>query len=438
MKRMVSVHRWLFLLATLLMASFAFGAVRREGTWPEQDPTITVDLTSVTRAEAVRKVADAAGWNVVFKGLPDDRIDVHVKKQPASRVLDMVLADADYIARRENDIIQIRRDDGAARDSQAAPSASAVSPPQAPSPPSPPGVVSPPEPPSPPTPPGKKHKHKSSEDKDRTIFGGSLRVEKTEVVDDIAVFGGSVDILGKATGDVTVFGGSVHIYPEAHVNGNLAVIGGEVKVDDDATVGGDLVALGGDIKRGDRAKVGGEVKVLGEDSGDDDDDHPAEKAGTPIRILRTVGVQLTKTAFLFLIGAVIIAIATRRMELLQSEIALRPMRSMALGIASLVVGTVIGVLLCITIVGIPVAIAALIIAILAGYAGVCAALSTMGRAVVAHRSENPYVHLAVGCGIFLIAGSIPYFGALVTLLIVMAGLGAFAATRAAGFIPANR
>jgi hypothetical protein len=114
------------------------------------------------------------------------------------------------------------------------------------------------------------------------------------------------------------------------------------------------------------------------------------------------------------------------------------MRSMALGIASLVVALVLGVLLCVTIVGIPVALAGLLIGILAAYAGICAALSAMGSAIVSHRSENPYVHLAVGCGVFLIAGFIPYFGTFITGLILFAGLGAFAATRAAGFIPLQR
>jgi hypothetical protein len=287
---------------------------------------------------------------------------------------------------------------------------------------------------------GKKHKNHGPDhddsDSDRTVFGGSVRVEPNEVVDDIAVFGGSVDILGKSTGDIMVFGGSVHVHPGAHVDGDLAVIGGEVNVDDDASIDGDVVALGGELHRGSRAKIGGEVKMLGDEFGDED--HPSRSAWEPRRMFRSIAVQITKTAFLFLLGAIVIALATRRMQLLQSEIALRPMRSMALGIASLVIGLVLIVLLCVTIVGIPVAIAAVFIGILAAYAGICAALSVMGSALVAHRSENPYVHLAVGCGVFLIAGAIPYFGSFITVLILLAGLGAFAATRAAGLIPVQR
>jgi hypothetical protein len=432
MKRLVSIHRWLLALAILQIAGPSMGAVRREGAWPQEDPAVTLDLSSVSRAEAVRKVADAAGWNVVFKGLPDDRIDVHVKKQPASKVLDLVLSDAGYVARREGDIIQIEHDDGASHHEAA------------PSPPSPLSSASPASPGSPApsaTPHAtKKHKQRRDSDGDRTVFGGSVRVEKDQIVDDVAVFGGSVDILGKVSGEVTVFGGSVHVHPFGHVEGDMAVIGGEVNVDDDAIIDGDLVALGGELHRGPRAKIGGEVKMLGDEVVDDDGDDDSRSAWEPGRVFgfRTIGKQLTKTAFLFLLGAVVIALATRRMQLLQSEIALRPMRSMALGLASLVVGSVLAVLLCVTIVGIPVAIAGLLIGILAAYAGICAALSAMGSALVAHRSENPYVHLAVGCGVFLILGFIPYFGTFLTGLILFAGLGAFAATRAAGFIPVNR
>jgi hypothetical protein len=434
MKKRVWIHRWLLLLAVLLIAGLSSGAVKREG-FGRSDKTVTLDLSSVTRAEAVRKLAEAAGWSIVFKALPEDRIDLHIKNQPASRVLELVLSDAGYVARREGDLIQIQRDEGAASDSPTPPAA-----------PTPPVAVSPPSPAPTPSveifsPHHKKHKRHDGDNADRTVFGGSVRVEPNEVVDDIAVFGGSVDVLGKSSGDITVFGGSAHIHPGAHVDGDLAVIGGEVTIDDDATIDGDVAALGGTLHRGSRAKIGGEVKMLGEDSSDDDhDDHspPHTVAFTLKSGLRTIGTQIAKTAFLFLLGAVVIALATRRMQLLQSEIAMRPMRSMAVGIASLVIGAILVVILCVTVVGIPVALAAILIGILAAYAGICATLSAMGSVLVAHRSENPYVHLAVGCGVFLIAGFIPYFGSLVTLLVFLAGFGAFAATRAAGFIPVQR
>jgi len=213
------------------------------------------------------------------------------------------------------------------------------------------------------------------------------------------------------------------------------VIGGEATIDDDATIGGDVAALGGDLHRSEHAKISGEVKQLGDD---EDAEDRSSKDSVARQVLRAIGIQLTKTSFLFLLGAIVIALATRRMQLLQSEIALRPMRTLAIGAAAVTVSIVLTVLLCVTVVGIPVALAGICISILAVYAGICAALSVMGSALVAHRSENPYVHLAVGCAVFLIAGSIPYFGSLVTMLISLAGFGAFAATRGAGFIPAQR
>src|SRR6185295_11108640 len=65
------------------------------------------------RSEAVRRIADAAGWNIVWTSPSDDPVDVHVKKQPATQVLELILSDGDYVARRKGDLIQIEHDKGA-------------------------------------------------------------------------------------------------------------------------------------------------------------------------------------------------------------------------------------------------------------------------------------------------------------------------------------
>ncbi len=71
---------------------------------------------------------------------------------------------------------------------------------------------------------------------------------------------------------------------------------------------------------------------------------------------------------------------------------------------------------------------------LAAYGGVSAVLAALGDALVSRRSSNPYVHLAVGCAVLLVAGFVPYFGTFAWALVLLAGLGAFAATGAAGLI----
>src|SRR6185295_17421983 len=127
------------------------------------------------RSEAVRRIADAAGWNIVWASPSDDPVDVHVKKQPATQVLELVLSDGDYVARRKGDLIQIERDKGAPSQGLA---------PVPPLPPTPPTLPAPPgtsadagddDDDADPNPPAHGHKKRRA---DRTVFGGTLRVEK--------------------------------------------------------------------------------------------------------------------------------------------------------------------------------------------------------------------------------------------------------------------
>ena len=111
------------------------------------------------------------------------------------------------------------------------------------------------------------------------------------------------------------------------------------------------------------------------------------------------------------------------------------MRSLALGALGGLVAAVLLIAMCVTIIGIPIALASAVVAILAAYVGICAALTTAGGALLGHRTSNPYVHLAVGCALFLVIGAIPYVGGIVTAAIAMIGMGAIVATRGAGLFP---
>jgi len=139
---------------------------------------------------------------------------------------------------------------------------------------------------------------------------------------------------------------------------------------------------------------------------------------------------------LFVFGTVLIALAGERMEKLELEVAARPARAFALGLVSLIAISAIAIALCVTVIGIPFAAAGAFFAVFATYAGICAALRTVGAALVRHRTENRYLHLALGCALFLVAGAIPWLGPLLTLGLIAVGLGTVVATRAAGLWPA--
>lgn len=426
-------HAVLLVLLGVLFASQALAAVRLEGAWPDADKPVSLDAEGLPRSEAVRRVADAMGWSIVLHAPTSDPVDLHVKEQPVSKVLSMLLSDQDYVARRDGTLIAIERaKTGAAPASSASlpppqPSPAASALPAAPAPPAPPAASVPPAPPT------------KGEHPDRVITGGSVRVEKGEVVHDVVVFGGSTDVFGTATGDVTVIGGSAKIHSGAHVMGDATAVGGSLDVEDGATVDGDVGVVGGILRRGEDARIGGEERT----------DIPAAAKGEEVSgkggfgswiagVLADIGSAMTGAALLFVFGAILLALATQRMDTLQTEIAARPMRSFALGVVGLVVFGLLVLAFSLTIIGIPIAFIGSLVAVVAGYAGMCAVLTVVGGALLRHKTRNPYIHLALGCFLFMVAKALPFVGNVVLLAVMLLGIGTLVATRGAGYFPKRK
>jgi len=441
------------LVAVSLAAASAGASVRLEGPWPDANKPVSIEATGMPRAEALRKLADTAGWSLVVHGLPGEPVDLHVKAQPASKVLDLLLDDGDYVARRDGTLVLI--EPAGAASPGVAPSTAAV----------PPAAVVPPVPPVPPTPPTPGpapapapadsglsiHIGNDSSEvdephvrgKDRTVLGGNVRIARGEVARDVTVFGGNVDIEGQATGDVSVFGGNVRVHPGARVHGDATVFGGTLSLDDGARVDGDVNAVGGALRRSPGSHVGGDVTTKGAD--DDDHGHsgagivgtgvPAKARGFFASLASSLMDGLRLATVLFVIGTVLIALAGRRVDGLRGEIAARPMRSIALGLLGTFASVIVLVALCVTIVGIPVAVVAAIVGGFAVLGAMCAVLSVVGEGLLRHKTENPYVHLAVGCALFVALSWVPWLGGLIVAAVVLAGIGALFATRGAGFFP---
>ena len=152
-------------------------------------------------------------------------------------------------------------------------------------------------------------------------------------------------------------------------------------------------------------------------------------------LARKAGGSMTSMAVLFVFGAVLFGLATRRMELLQAEVAARPMRSFAWGVLGALIALVAAVALCVTVIGIPVAVVGILGAVFAAYAGICSVLAAVGGALVRHRSANPYVHLGVGCALYLCLSAVPYIGDLATTALAFIGIGVVVVTRGAGLVP---
>lgn len=430
------------LLISLLVSAGALGSsqalaeVRHVGDW-DDDPEVTIDLDRTPRDVAVKRLAAAAGWSIVSTVPPGEPIDIHVRDQRAGKVLDLLLTDGDYIAKRDGSLISLRR----IAPGETLPPSSRVAAPM-PAMPAMPAMPEPPEPPDPPEmldePDDSRHGHREN-GSDREVFGDNARIEKGEVVNDVTVFGGDAEVWGTVKGDLVVTGGNVRVHEGARVMGDVASMGGTVTIDDRARVDGDISTVGGALHRGKAAEIHGDVNVdvrkhdmHGADSTEDSHQEPLL-----LRASRKVGDAVTGAALLFVFGAVLLSLMTARMESLKVELASRPMRSFATGVVALFGWIVLMVALCITVVGIPFALVTLLGGIVAAFAGLSAMLETIGSALIGHKTRNPYVHLAFGCGMFLVVGTLPFVGELIKLAVLVTGFGCVAATRGAGFFPAK-
>lgn len=397
-------------LALAVAPARAEAAVRLEGDWKDA-PKVSLDLASVSRGEAINRVAEKAGLSVVANDIPADVVHLRLADQPLDKVLGVLLPEGDWVAKRDGTLITIERAKPAAAPAPAAPSATAAAAPEPPSP------AEPPEPP--PVSRGKKERNVE-------VFGNSLRIAKDDVVHDVTVFGGSVEIEGTVTGDLAIVGGDAHVKESARIEGDASVTGGHMKVEPGAVIEGDLGVMGGEIEGVENAKIAGSVKL---DPGDSE-----SKSSVLSRVGHRVAESVRTAALLFFLGTMFLALGGERAEQLRSAIAERPMRSIALGVVGLL-GSVLALgLVALTVVGIPFAAVGAILGVLLLFAGITTSLTVIGAMLWGHRSKNPYVHLAIGCALFMVAGLIPVLGGLLQAAAIFAGIGGLVTTRALGLL----
>ena len=379
------------LAASLLAAAAdARADVRLEGDWSPPPPTVSLSLQDTPRSEAVRALASAAKWNLLLTAGPEDKVTLELSDAPADEVLRALLAEGAWVAERRGSIITIRPDAPAAP--SAAPSAAPAGP-----------AVKP---------------------RDVNVLANSLRIGRDDTVRNVTVMGGSVEIEGRVTGNLTVYGGSARLYGSGRIEGNAHLTGGSMRIDEGGSIDGDLEVLGGSIEGADKAKIGGNVTLdPGEGEG---------KASFATRAGHKISAGVRLAAFLFILGVLFITLGGQRAEQVRVAIAEKPMRSVALGLVG-VLGTLGALALCaLTLIGIPVAVVGAVAALALAFGGTTSGLAVLGATIAGHKSKNVYVHLAVGCAVFVALGVIPGLGPLAQIATVLAGIGGVVSTRALG------
>jgi hypothetical protein len=290
-------------------------------------------------------------------------------------------------------------------------------------------------------------------DGDVVIWGSDYTLGSGErVKGDLVVYGGSVSLKGESQvdGDVTVFGGSLTISGE--VKGDVTVWGGNVQITSDATVRGKVVAVGGNVNREEGADVrGGEVEGWPVPS----IPSPPATPRVPVPpdlprvqtahswgndLLRGIG-SIFRSVFgitvMVVLGILVVVFLPKHTETVAETMIKMPVQSFASGLAALVAGTIVLVILALiatvlvaTICLAPIGLALFLPMVVAGIAivfGWIAAGLLLGVKILralTHKEPNQVVAVAIGVLVLSLLSMTPCVGWLAALIAVTWSLGA--------------
>jgi hypothetical protein len=193
---------------------------------------------------------------------------------------------------------------------------------------------------------------------DYVRFGEDIRIERDDhVVGDVVSIGGNVIIEGKVSGDCVSVGGNIRLEEGAAVTGDCVSVGGNLTLADSTRVGRDAVSVWGQLRVAPTARVFGdqtEVSGLGFDIPSGTWGFQEEHS-----FIHKVWRFLRRVIWLFVLaalGALAFHLFPTRMKYLADTVESRGLMAFLAGLAGWILWLPLFILLCVTIVGIPVAI----------------------------------------------------------------------------------
>ncbi len=289
---------------------------------------------------------------------------------------------------------------------------------------------------------------------DLLVAGGMVTVGGT-VTDDIRAAGGTVRFSGKVGKNISVAGGSVIVAKSAHVSGNLLAACGNLEItgaiDKEARVASGDAGISGTIKgnvdfAGDYlsvpqgANLGGNLNArvtekqnvkIAEGTVHGKVDVSLEEMRHAARILGYSAwrfwFKIVWACSLILAGLIAVFLFPTQIKKIGSTITQRLGETSIWGILGIIVIPIVSVVLCVTIIGIPVGVFALTIFLWMLYLSqLSLGVVLADRLFVLERKTGWNLFGAIAVGVILMQALtfIPYLGFLVNLAAVILGVGA--------------
>ncbi|MBN2462431.1 MAG: hypothetical protein JXB43_02390 [Dehalococcoidia bacterium] len=263
--------------------------------------------------------------------------------------------------------------------------------------------------------------------------------------------GESVNVSGNVRGDLLVFSSQANIASKAKIGGDLIFGSGYVRIDGlvegDIKGGGNQVTIanevGGNIELqaekltvASTADIGGNLTYTSENEADfqsgakigGETTHNVPEVKKPVP-LSGIGGKVLGFLMALLTGIIIILVAPRRSASIADSIRAKPWVSLGWGAVILFATPVAAIIACFTVIGIPVALIALVLYAIAIYISQVFVGLFIGRWIIGRFREVESKAIMIGAlasGLFIIAilKLIPYLGFWVGLAVALFGLGA--------------
>lgn len=265
-----------------------------------------------------------------------------------------------------------------------------------------------------------------------SVAAGNVRIADGGTVGgDVQAFGGNVEIAGTVDGDVTAGGGNVIVAESGSIAGNLEAGAGTIQlngqIDGDVEVGADRITIG------DNAEIGGDLTYSGTLEGNEgavagtitEDEGVGPDFAPTLGPLASWVFALYGLVLNLILGAILLALFPRFSRGVADRVATSPVRAGLVGLAILIVVPILLIAIAITVVGIPITVLGLFAFALVSWIGIVYGWFALAAWVLSAAGvDSLWLALVVGLVVGTLLSQLPYVGGLLTLLVLLLGLGA--------------
>lgn len=241
------------------------------------------------------------------------------------------------------------------------------------------------------------------------VISGNVTVPRGETVDGIVVASGDVLLAGHSKGDVVVFAGDATV--SGTIDGDLVTFGGQARLLPRAHVSGD-------VRYGDeRPIVAGAAIVRGDVT---QEDWPDSWNFVPFVGAFVLWLAITISAAI--LGVLLLLIAPRAAEAIESRSRERVGPLIAIGFAVAIALPIAGAIAAVTLVGLPLAFLVLLSLLPLAAIAYVASAYVLGRRIVKEPKGRIWAFLA-GLAVLRVLALVPILGFFVGLAAAIFGLG---------------